>query len=147
MRQIFTSPRLENVEMVAALLKDAGIETWISEARSYKGNRRGTFSYKDAQRGGSQPAVWIVKADDLTAARSIMRDAGLLATTRPGSAQQVLPPSPHGVVDPNRTAKRMRRLILLFGVAAAAGFSLIRSCSTAPPEDRSHIVPVYTSPP
>src|SRR6187549_3779840 len=107
MRQIFTSPRLENVETVAALLKENGIETWISEARSYKGNRRGTFSYKDAQRGGNQPAVWIVKADDLTAARSIMRDAGLLASTRPGSARQDLPPSPHGVSDPNRSAKRM----------------------------------------
>ena len=31
MRQLFTSPRLENVEAVAKLLNEAGIETWISE--------------------------------------------------------------------------------------------------------------------
>ena len=44
MRQVFTSPRLENVEAVAKMLRDAGIEVKITEARSYRGNRRSSFS-------------------------------------------------------------------------------------------------------
>ena len=31
MRQVFSSPRLENVEQVARLLEDAGIETRITD--------------------------------------------------------------------------------------------------------------------
>jgi hypothetical protein len=143
MRQIFTSPRLENVERVAGMLNEAGIETWISQARSYKGQRRSTFSYKDSGFGSDQPGVWIVKAEDLTRAREIMRDAGLLESTRTDSYQR-LPDSPRNQADPNRVAKRVR-LTLLFLVAATAVFSLLRTCSPAPPEDRSHIVPVSTS--
>ena len=44
MRQIFTSQRLETVEGVARLLEDAGIAVYISQARSYRGRRRGQFS-------------------------------------------------------------------------------------------------------
>jgi hypothetical protein len=78
MRQIFTSQRLENVEGVAKMLNEAGIETYVSDARSYKGNRRGTFSYQQSGRGQSQPGVWIVKAEDVTRARQLLVDAGLI---------------------------------------------------------------------
>jgi hypothetical protein len=96
MRQLFTSQRLENVEAVAKLLNEAGIETWVSEARSYKGNRRRTFSYKEHDRGGSQPGVWIVKADDVTRARSLLIEAGLLESTKPDSYLPAPPPSHPG---------------------------------------------------
>ena len=39
MRQVFSSPRLENVERVSQLLEEAGIETRITHGRSYKGSR------------------------------------------------------------------------------------------------------------
>jgi hypothetical protein len=81
-RQVFSSPRLENVERVAALLKDAGIETRITQARSYKGGLRGNFSYRDHVRTDPVPAVWVVKSEDQPAAREILRDAGLLDSTR-----------------------------------------------------------------
>jgi hypothetical protein len=144
-RQIFTSPRLENVEAVARLLNDAGIQTWVSERRSYKGNRRRTFSYKEAG-AGADPGVWIVNADDLTRARELMRDAGLLETTKPESYLRDLPASPYRAQDPGRVAKRLR-LVLLAGVVAAATFSLLRTCSREKPVDERHIVPVYTTPP
>ena len=80
MRQIYQSPRLENVERVAEMLKDAGIETWISGGRSYKGNRRRTFSFKESAQEPS--GVWIVKAEDLSRATEIMRSTGMLASTR-----------------------------------------------------------------
>ena len=60
MRQVFSSPRLENVERVAALLREAGIETRVTQARSYKGGLRGDFSYRDHVR--TDPAV-TVRAD------------------------------------------------------------------------------------
>ena len=82
MRQVFSSPRLENVERVAALLKQAGIETRITQARSYKGGLRGDFSYRDHVRTDPVPAVWVVKSEDQPAAREILRDAGLLDSTR-----------------------------------------------------------------
>lgn len=145
MRQIFTSPRLENVEAVSKLLQDAGIQTWVSERRSYKGNRRRTFSYKESD-GQAQPGVWIVNADDLAQARELMRAAGLLESTKPDSFLRQLPESPYRQREPTRTAKRLR-LVLLGGVAAAAIFSMLRTCSREAPIDERHIVPVYTSPP
>lgn len=143
MRQLFTSPRLENVEAVARLLNDAGIQTWISQARSYKGNRRGTFSYKESGHG-SQPGVWIVKAEDLTRARALLIQAGLIESTRRDSFLPT-PPSTAGGNEPLRRAHRVRLAVLMV-LAMAVIATLVRTCG-ATREDRSHIVPVYTSPP
>lgn len=80
MRQIYSSPRLENVERVAELLGEVGIETWISNGRSYKGRNRRNFSFRDHAQQPS--AVWLVKPSDLRQATSMMRELGLLTTTR-----------------------------------------------------------------
>jgi len=85
-RQVFSSARLENVERVAELLREAGIEVRITDGRSYKGARRTTMSYRDTGEA-TRPAVWIVKSEDATRAREILRDAGLLDSTRPGAAK------------------------------------------------------------
>ncbi|WP_242112183.1 hypothetical protein [Luteimonas aquatica] len=81
MRQVFASPRLENVEAVSRLLEDAGIETRVTNGRSYKSAIRGNFSYRD---DGKQqlPAVWIVKSEDQPRARQMLREAGLMDSTR-----------------------------------------------------------------
>lgn len=81
MRKVFSSRRLENAEGVAKLLGDAGIEVRIRNGRSYKGNRRRTFSYSDPSAPKSE--IWVVRSDDQRQAREILRDAGLLDTTRP----------------------------------------------------------------
>ena len=47
MRQVFTSVRLENVEAVERLLNEAGIQTKLSQGRSWKGNSRREFSYSN----------------------------------------------------------------------------------------------------
>ena len=57
MRQVFTSPRLENVERVASLLHEQGIEARITNGRSYRGSRRSAFSYREADNESPQPAV------------------------------------------------------------------------------------------
>ncbi|PKM08168.1 MAG: pathogenicity-like protein [Gammaproteobacteria bacterium HGW-Gammaproteobacteria-4] len=126
MRQVFSSPRLENVEGVARLLNEQGIDTHISQSRSYKGQRRGTFSYAQSGRADASqwPAVWIVRAEDQPRARELLREAGLLtATSKPTYL-------PEAEVDPARAAKkplsaawvlRLRLLIL----AAIAGLTLL----------------------
>ncbi|MFS8136565.1 MAG: hypothetical protein ACMG50_00410 [Thermomonas sp.] len=86
MRQVFSSPRLENVEAVAELLRNEGIEVRISDGRSYQGNRRSNFSYRDGAESGKQPAVWILRADDQPRGRQLLRDAGLLESTRVGES-------------------------------------------------------------
>ncbi|MEO6137035.1 MAG: hypothetical protein ABIP11_00020 [Luteimonas sp.] len=79
---MFSSPRMENVERVAQLLREAGIETRITHGRSYKGGLRGEFSYRDHVRTEPVPAVWVVLSEDQPAARDILRTAGLLDSTR-----------------------------------------------------------------
>lgn len=114
MRQVFTSQRLENVEGVADLLRAEGIEVRITNPRSYKGNRRGAFKYT-APRPGPQGAVWVVRSEDQPRARALLRDAGLLSTTRPGGAFTAGDPLDGGKVapDPQRRAMRVKAILLL----------------------------------
>jgi hypothetical protein len=111
MRQVFSSPRMENVERVAKLLRDAGIDARITHGRSYKGGLRGDFSYRDNVRVDPIPAVWIVRSEDQPAAREILRAAGLLDSTR-GETGYTLPAfrteTPDAIVEPGR--KRAFRL-------------------------------------
>jgi len=81
MRQVFSSPRLENVERLATVMREAGIEVQVTGGRSYKGGRRRQFSYRDSPRSEESAAVWVVRSEDLPAARQILRDAGLLSST------------------------------------------------------------------
>ena len=128
MRQIFTSQRLETVEGVARLLQDAGIDIYISQPRSYRGRRRGQFSYSEPVPHNQQPAVWVRKAEDQPRARELLREAGLLATTRtsysglPTPATEALP-SRFDAADGGgkRWAWRVR-IGLLLGIAAVAMF-------------------------
>ncbi|MCY7313657.1 MAG: hypothetical protein LH491_08520, partial [Pseudoxanthomonas sp.] len=82
MRQVFTSIRVETVEGVARLLEDAGIEVHILNGRSYHSKRSGQFSYAEPMKVKQQPSVWIKKAEDQPQARELLRQAGLLASTR-----------------------------------------------------------------
>lgn len=85
MRQVFTSARLENVETVAQMLRDDGIEVRITNGRSYKGAIRRNFSYREGANEGGQPAVWIVKSEDQPRARAILREHGLMDSSRGSS--------------------------------------------------------------
>jgi len=82
MRQIFNSQRVETVEGVAQLLRDAGIEVRITNGRSYHSKRGSQFSYLDKEKATTHPTLWVVHADDQPRAREILRDARLLETTR-----------------------------------------------------------------
>ena len=128
MRQVFTSQRHENVEGVADLLREHGIEVRITHGRSYKGNRRGAFKYTQPVHG-PQPAVWVVKSEDQPKARALLREAGLLATTRPtegflggGEAPGADAPAPP---DPQRRAWRIK-IALLLAIAVVVVLQVLR---------------------
>ncbi|MDY0023071.1 pathogenicity-like protein [Arenimonas caeni] len=127
MRQVFTSVRLENVERVAAMLNEAGIETKISQGRSWKGNSRREFSYSAKDHDPSQqPALWVLKPDDFKQARQILFDAGLLEATRETSyLPEALQFREAKASDPMARATKIR-LALLAAVAAGAGLLLFR---------------------
>ena len=111
MRQVFTSPRLENVEEVAAMLRADGIEVRITNDRSYRGQRRSHFSYRvDEEAPAPKPAVWIINADEQPRARQLLRDAGLLDSSRDG-ASSYLPLSALNDPTADAQAKKAKRKV------------------------------------
>lgn len=165
MRQVFSSTRLETVEGVAKLLGQYGIQTRITNGRSYKGGRRGGFSYRDKNRNNKRtPTVWVVFPDDQPKAREVLRAAGLMDTTRDSYLPEARRPAPK-TSSPMSHAARARMWMLIL-VVVLAGFSVLRTCQQAdttravqpvpaaapapvppaePEDDRRHIVPVDTS--
>lgn len=117
MRQIYSSQRLENVDKVEVLMHEAGVETYVSGRDKLRRDRRRRFSYTERGQQGEWPAVWVVNADDLPKAREIMRDAGLMGSTRPEFGANRLPPPR---VQPAETmASRVRRGLLVLVVVTA----------------------------
>lgn len=134
MRQVFSSARLENVEAVAKLLGDADIEVRVTEGRSYKGNLRSrSYSEQDAPK----PAVWVVKSEDQVRAREILREAGLIDSTRPG--ESFITPtfrSEEPVTAKTPAQKRAFRLKLglLAAIVVIIALAMIRTFTQAPEE-------------
>lgn len=136
MRQVFTSPRLENVERVAELLKEHGVDARITNGRSYRGNRRGNFSYRDTANGGPQPAVWVVKSEDQPKARELLREIGLLDSGRSPTSYLPTPEEDRlgngGAADAAKRRAFRIRAALLVGIAFALGMGLLAWRKPAP---------------
>jgi hypothetical protein len=148
MRKIFTSPRLENVERVAEMLKEHGVDARITNGRSYKGAVRGHFTYRDHARSEQQPTVWIVKPDDQPKARELMRAAGLLDSGR--SPTSYLPTetlvSARDADIENATKRRVLlvKVALLIGILLAVGIGLLAWRRPAPSAAPAVALPVST---
>lgn len=134
MRRIFTSPRLENVERVAAMLKEEGIEARITHGRSYKGGARSHFTYRDNARTEPEPAVWIVKPDDQPKARALMRDAGLLDSGRSPTSylSATTLHGPRDAADPSKRRMFLVKLALLIGIVFVLSVALFAWRKPAP---------------
>lgn len=129
MRKVFSSLRLENVEAVAQLLRDAGIEVRITDGRSYKGKMRSRASYSD--QSAVEPAVWTVHSEDHIRARDVLRENGLLESTRPTDSFQPLSfRHDETVVQKSPAQKRMFRfkMVLLAGMAVIIVLAMLRGC-------------------
>ena len=132
MRRIFGSPRLENVEGVARLLQEHGIEVRITDGRSWRGAIRGNFSYRDDAREGPEPAVWIVNAEDQPRARELMRGAGLLDSTR-APLDSYLPANDDDAKPRKRGGRLKLVLLATIGIAVAIGSFMVRNASKPKP--------------
>lgn len=129
MRQVFSSHRIENVEGVARLLEDDGIQVRITNGRGWKGAIRGNFSYRDSDIASTapKPAVWVVNSGDSPRARELLREAGLLLDER-SPLDSYLPQSVHDRDEGAAQRRRRRRpavlklaVLVLVGVAVGLG--------------------------
>lgn len=120
MRQIYTSPRIENVERVVALMAEHGIQTSVSNRRSYQGADWKRFSYAMPANRDSWPQISVVRAEDQTAARRLLREAGIEPATR--FAEELAAARSAGDVRAHRRASARAKLILL---ALIVGVSLL----------------------
>jgi hypothetical protein len=130
MRQVFSSPRLENVEGVAQMLREAGIDIKVTDARGYKQVSRREFSYVPSQqeRSGTQPAVWVINADDYKRARDMLVDGGLLdeAKTSVSYLPEPLQLKEQAPSEPASARIGRVRIALLFIVGALAFWTILR---------------------
>jgi hypothetical protein len=136
MRQVFTSPRLENVEGVAKLLRDNEIEVKITNGRTFRGAIRGNFSYREPPESNKQPAVWVVRSEDQPKARELLREAGLLDSGRSATTYLATPTVHQLRGDDGSDAARRRafriKVVLFLGIAAALGMTLFALRTTTP---------------
>jgi len=124
MRQVFSSPRLENVEGVAQLLRDAGVEVRITDGRSYKRQLRGDFSYARENRDSPQAAVWVVRSDQQMQARELLREAGLFDSTR-GEGTYTMPAFRSVAPTPAGNQARRRAMLMKLGMMAVIAVVLV----------------------
>ncbi|MDI1251959.1 hypothetical protein [Thermomonas sp.] len=152
MRQVFSSARLENVEAVAELLRAEGIEVRISDGRSYRGNRRSNFSYSEAGQSGPLPAVWILNAEDQPRGRQLLRDAGLLESTRAGESSYLSLSTMHEARDSTkrkantRTRMRIGLLVLIVVVSALIWYSRLEAPTATTPASKRAVAAVPSAP-
>lgn len=150
MRQVFTSQRIETVEGVARLLTDAGIEVYISNGRSYHSKRGSQFSYTEPMPQAQQPALWIRHAEDQPRARELLREAGLLETTRPGAGPTLTFTRPAEDTTPRRSWAWRLRLVLLALIALAAAVMWMRRpappAPATPPQEQPQTPPGEPAP-
>ncbi len=120
MRQIYTSPRQENIDRVVALMAEHGIEATVSNRSNYNRPTWQRFSYSQRQDDrGSWAQVWITSADDYTRARVLLREIGIEPIIRHGE-ELAAARNPSPTARREHTVTRVRRIVLLLVLAAFA---------------------------
>jgi hypothetical protein len=122
MRQIYTSPRQENIDAVVALMAEHGIDATVANRSNYNRPTWQRFSYtqrRDNRESWAQ--VWISSADDYARARALLREIGIEPLVRHGEElAEARNPSP--LARRERTVARVRRIVL---VAVLAVFAMM----------------------
>lgn len=125
MRQIFSSPRIENVRLLERLLEEHGVETRITGLAEWKRPKSREFSYSDRDRRQPWPVLWVVKSEDYPRARQLLRDEGVeIDTTRTTGARSsflddaAAPISPVGrAAHGGKAASRLRLVLVIVCIA------------------------------
>ncbi len=124
MRQIYTSPRQENIDRVIALMAEHGIETSVANRSNYNRSTWQRFSYSQRQDDrASWPQVWITHADDYTKARALLLEIGIQPVIRYGE-ELAAARNPTPAMRRQHTVERVRRIVLLLVLAAFAMVAL-----------------------
>lgn len=115
MRQIYTSPRISNIDRVVAMMAENGIETKVTNLRPWRRADWKRFSYVRMSSSNTWPKVFVVYSDDQTQARRLLRDIGIDPPTRYADAlYQAATPQP------GQWRKRLR-IVLLAIIAIIIG--------------------------
>ncbi|HEY4092500.1 MAG TPA: hypothetical protein VGN46_13385 [Luteibacter sp.] len=121
MRQIYTSPRPDNIDRVVALLAEHAIETTVTNRSTFNRPTYQRFSYTERNTNrDAWPQVWVKHADDFTKARGLLKDVGIEPLVRFQEELRVHR-SPDLRPRPQRTAARYR----LMALAIVAGVVLV----------------------
>lgn len=116
MREIYTSPRPENIDRVVALFAQHGIETRVTNRAVYDRPSYRRFSYAPGADRSGWARVEVKYAKDMTRARALLREIGIAPLTRYAEELE-FSRRPHGRT-PQATVRRVR-LITLALLAAA----------------------------
>jgi len=120
MRQIYTSPRPENIDNVVALMAEHGIETTVTNRSNYNRPSWQRFSYTQQRDDRDRwEQVWISHADDYATARALLREIGIEPLIRHGDELTAVR-NPAPIVRRQHTVARARRIVLLAVLAAFA---------------------------
>lgn len=115
MRQVYSSPRHENIERMVALFSEHGIETQVTALNAYRTRGYKRFSYSRDKDPDVWPKVWVVHSEDQTRARELMRDVGIEPTSRHShvleAERKAAATQPRGVSSRLRTA-----LLVIIGI-------------------------------
>jgi hypothetical protein len=125
MRQIYTSPRQENIDAVVALMAEHGIEATVANRSNYNRPTWQRFSYTQQQdTRDSWAQVWITSAYDYTRARTLLRELGIEPVIRHGD-ELAASRNPSPTTQRQHTVARARRIVLL-GVLVAFVMVVLR---------------------
>ncbi|HEU4857540.1 MAG TPA: hypothetical protein VFS86_09605 [Rhodanobacteraceae bacterium] len=120
MRRIYSSPRVENVERLVAVMTEHGIATKVTNQRAYDRKSYSRFSYARPGHSDNWPAVWVRHAADHTRARQLMRDIGIEPVTRYAEELAAYRFQKNGGRSPTRVASRIRTALLVAVAIAVA---------------------------
>ena len=127
MRMIYTSPRHENVDRVAAIFAEHGIASRVINDGGWRGRDHRRFSYVRGSRQHNWPQVWVLEAEDQPKARAILHEIGIKPAVRFGEELD----SERGGGVPLEASRRALvnrvRLILLVAVAVVALLALVEA--------------------
>jgi len=125
MRQIYRSPRIENIERLVRLLSEQGIETRVSDHAVYQRPNYDRPSYFDTGDESTWIKVWIAHTDDYPRAVEVLQKIGI----EPCKASFFPEPLRNYVVASKRRSERLSRrlrLALMLVITAIILFGAIR---------------------
>ncbi|MGC1548241.1 MAG: hypothetical protein WA777_06895 [Rhodanobacter sp.] len=113
MRQLYTSPRQENIDRVVALMTEHGIESKVTNRSNWNRPTYQRFSYTQRNTNrDSWPQVWLTRADDYARARELLRQLGIEPLIR-HSEELAADRNPTPYDRRATTVARVRRITLL----------------------------------